>query len=463
MSSFNGNGKHATALVQPQYDLNVLPPHDEQAEEAVLGSIFLDPEIAIEVTAKLKPEAFYVTRNRDIYAAVYSLTERHEPVDYLTVTQEMRRAGNVQPDAEIHMNELVDFTNRIATSLNIGSYIRAVNGMHTRRKMLAAATATVKHAYDFKRKEDDCVADAGRAFLEVQQDLAAGTTTTARNAVGELMAHVEAMYARPDKSAVIGLPSGFTDLDKMTGGLQKGDLFIVAGRPGMGKSALMKDLAVTVCKAGKRVMFFSLEMSNEQVMTRIIAGESGIDSNRLKIGDLRDDEWTNFSKTSVRVGDWHLFLDDAAALTIPALRAKINRVYQQHGLDLVCVDYLQLMKGNAENRVQELGEITMGLKQIAREFKVPLVAGAQLSRALEQRNDKRPQLSDLRESGSIENDADIVSFIYRDEIYNPGTDAKNIAEILIGKNRNGPTGYTNLFFDKRLTAFKPLHRERVEL
>jgi len=240
-------------------------------------------------------------------------------------------------------------------------------------------------------------------------------------------------------------------------------LFIVAGRPGMGKSALMKDFAVTACKAGKRVMLFSLEMDAAQVMTRIISSETGIPSERIKSGDLRDDEWNNFTCISMQVADWRLWIDEGAALTIPALRAKVNRVYQQHGLDLIVVDYLQLMKGNAENRVQEIGEITMGLKQIAREFKVPLVAGAQLSRALEQRNDKRPQLSDLRESGSIENDADIVSFIYRDEIYNPSTDAKNVAEIHIGKNRNGPTGYVNLFFNKLLTAFKPLTRERVEL
>ena len=462
MSSFNGNGKHSKTLVNPSQGLLVLPPNDERAEEAVLGSLLIDPDLSLMVVAPiLNSSMFYIIKNGWIYECIMRLHERHDAVDALTLVGELERVGRL--DEIGGESYLAQLTNSVPTALNVETYAQSVANAYTRRRMIASASAIAKEAYDQSKHLDDCMAESGRAWLAIQQNQNTGTTVAARTAINSLAQHVEDMQARPDKSAVIGLTTGYTDLDKITGGLQKGDLFIVAGRPGMGKSALMKDFAVTACKAGKRVMLFSLEMDAAQVMTRIISSETGIPSERIKSGDLRDDEWNNFTCISMQVADWRLWIDEGAALTIPALRAKVNRVYQQHGLDLIVVDYLQLMKGNAENRVQEIGEITMGLKQIAREFKVPLVAGAQLSRALEQRNDKRPQLSDLRESGSIENDADIVSFIYRDEIYNPNTDAKNVAEIHIGKNRNGPTGYVNLFFNKLLTAFKPLTRERVEL
>lgn len=460
MSSFNGNGKHAAPLVQPQYEMGVLPPNNEQAEEAVLGSILLDPEVMVVVAPILKPEAFYHIRNKDIYAAMYALNERREPIDFLTVSQELRRNGTTEPNIEVYLSEL---TNMIATSLNVENYAKRVDAEYLRRRMLAAANGIVKQAYNQARPIDECIAEAGRALMEVQQGRNEGTTVAARKAVNELLQHVEDMHNRPDKNAVIGLTTGFADLDKQIGGLQKGDLIIVAARPGMGKSALMKDFAVAACKAQKKTMFFTLEMSNEQVTTRMVAGESGIPSERIKSADIRDDEWANLTKACTWVSDWPLWIDDAAALTIPALRAKVNRVYQQHGLDLIVVDYLQLMKAGGENRVQEIGEISMGLKQIAKEFRVPVVAGAQLSRTVEQRTDKRPMLSDLRESGSIEQDADIVAFIYRDGYYNEHSEAQNIAEIRVEKNRNGPTGHVKLFFDGRLTSFRKLARERIEL
>lgn len=461
MSSFNGNGKHATALAQPKFDGALLPPNNEDAELAVLGSILLDTDTAMmQVVPILTPEAFYHIQNRNVYAAMCALTVRHEPIDLLTVTQEMKRQGTIEPGTESFVSGL---TNGMFSSLNVAAYAKSVADEFVRRRMLGAASATAKLAYDHTRPTDDCLADAGRALMEVQQDRNSGSTIHARKAVNSLFERIEFLHGRPDKNVPLGLSTGYTDWDKLTDGGQPGDLIIVAARPSMGKSALLKDLAVSACKNKKNVAFSSLETSNEQLMTRIVCTETGIDSTRIRKGDLRDDEWANFTKKSMEISDWGLWMFDDVGLTIPALRAKVNRIYQQHGLDLICVDYLGLLTANSENRVQEVSQISRGLKEIAREFNVPLYAAAQLSRQVEQRPDKRPQLSDLRDSGSLEQDADVVAFIYRDEYYNDNTDQKNIANINIAKNRNGPTGRVDLFFDKRLTAFKPLHRERIEI
>ncbi len=456
---YNTNGKHAAPPAQPFYD-GVLPPSNQEAEEAVLGSLLIDPEMLVLVAPTLPAEAFYHQRNKEVYAAMCALDSRHEPIDFLTVAQELRRAGKSEPDSD---SFLAGLTNTIATSLNVEAYAARVVEAFTRRRMLAAANVIVKQAYAATQPIDECVATAGRALMDVQQDRNTGTTTSAKEAVGSLMARIQFMNERLDKTALLGLSTGFIDWDQMTSGSQAGDLILVAARPSMGKSALLKDLAVTACKAGKRAAFFSLETSTEQLMTRVISGETGIDLQRLRMGELRNDEWSCFTQASTRVSDWHLQSDDGVGLTVPALRAKVNRIYQRHGLDLILVDYLQLMQGSAENRVQEVGQISAGLKQIAREFNVPLIAAAQLSRNVESRPDKHPMLSDLRDSGSLEQDADVVAFIYRDEYYNAGTDQESVADINIAKNRNGPTGTLKLFFDKRLTTFRNLSRERIEL
>lgn len=457
----SGNGKYPPVTGQSLRE-SILPPNNQEAEEAVLGSLLNEPEASVWVVAPiLTPESFYHQRNAAVYAAICALQIRHEPIDLLTVSQELKRrgpAGDADPESY-----LAKLTNAVPTAMNAEHYANLVAAAFVRRRMLSAASEIAKLAYAQGREIDDCVADAGRALMDVQQDRNTGTSTTARTAINKLFQRIEFLHDRPDKNALLGLSTGYMDWDKMTSGSQAGDFIIVAARPGMGKSSLLKDLAVNACKSGKRAAFFTMETNTEQLMQRIVAGETGIDLQRLRLGDLRDDEWSNLTRMSMQTADWCLTVDDGGSLSVPALRAKVNRIYQQQGLDLILVDYLGLMHGNAENRVQEVTQISAGLKQIAREFNVPLIAAAQLSRNVEQRADKKPQLSDLRDSGSLEQDADIVAFIYRDEYYNPETDQKNIANINIAKNRNGPTGSLNLFFDKRLTSFKNLHRERVEL
>ena len=292
--------------------------------------------------------------------------------------------------------------------------------------------------------------------------------TPIRPVVSSFFERIE--YLNEHRDEPLGIPTGFHDLDKLTAGMQRGDLVIVAARPGVGKTSLMLNLAYTAAmKYKQRVALFSLEMGNEQLVQRFVASETGIDSQRLRRGDLKEDEWGALTRVSMRMSDMQMFLDDSPSLTPLDLRVKARRVYQEHGLDMIILDYLQLMQGEnsngrgMDNRVQEISYISRALKQIARELNVPLIAGSQLSRLVEQRADKRPMLSDLRESGSIEQDADIVMFIYRDEVYNPDTELKNIAEISIQKNRNGPTGKINLYFDNKLTSFKNLSKENVEL
>ena len=285
-------------------------------------------------------------------------------------------------------------------------------------------------------------------------------------AVRDYLNRMEELYERRDDP--LGLPTGFIDLDKLLGGLQKSDLNIVAARPGVGKTSFMLSIALNAARArqnGVRVAIFSLEMSREQLMQRFFSAETGINSQRLRIGDLDEPQWDRFVEATARLDKLRIFIDDTPAITVRDMQTKCRRLQQEYGLDLVIVDYLQLMSAGVktENRVQEISFISRNLKEIARELNVPVLVAAQLNRNLENRADKRPQLSDLRESGSIENDADIVTFIYRDALYNPNTDYPNQAEIIVAKHRNGPTGTVNLWFQKELTLFKNVRRNSIDL
>jgi replicative DNA helicase len=273
-------------------------------------------------------------------------------------------------------------------------------------------------------------------------------------------------YLYQHKGETIGVPTGFLNLDKMLGGMQKSDLIIIAARPGMGKTSLMVSFALNAArKYNQRVAIFSLEMSDEQLVQRLLAAETAIDSQRLRIGNLREEEWPNFLQASARLSETMLFIDDTPSISAMQVRTKARRLYAEYGLDLLIIDYLQLMQGerHENNRVQEISYLSRSLKGLARELNIPVVVASQLSRAVESRNDKRPLLSDLRESGSIEQDADIVMFIYRDDYYNPETDQQNIAEILISKHRNGPTGMVPLYFRKELAQFLEVEFMREEL
>ncbi|MFN4294550.1 MAG: replicative DNA helicase [Thermoflexales bacterium] len=445
-------------------DAFIVPPHSVEAEEAVLGSLLIDPEAVARVASFLTPDHFYVVKHQWIYEAMLRLHDRREPIDLLTVSSEL--AHNNRLDEVGGEPYIAQLTNAVPTALNVEAYARAVEGLAVRRRMINAAGEIARIAYDQSLPTQVFFEKSEATLFGVTEGHGEGHMVPIRKAVSDFFERLEYLHEHRDEP--LGIPTGYHDLDRLTGGLQKGDLIIVAARPGVGKTSLMLNIGYhAALKHRQRVAIFSLEMSNEQLVQRFIAAETGIDSQRLRIADLKDEEWGALTRISMQMADQMIFLDDTPSLSPLDLRVKARRIYQEYGLDLIIVDYLQLMSGEtgarSDNRVQEISYISRSLKAIARELKVPLVAGSQLSRLVEQRSDKRPMLSDLRESGSIEQDADIVLFIYRDELYNPDTEFKNIAEIHVAKNRNGPTGKAMLFFDKRLTSFKNLAKERIEL
>jgi replicative DNA helicase len=440
---------------------DVLPPHNAEAEEATLGSLLVDPTATPRVAAMLRPDDFYVVKNGWIFQALVALGER---ADLLTVSAELAAKSLLEESGgESYLAQLAA---GVPTALNVEAYARIVSDFSLRRRLIQSASEIARLAYDQAQPVDQVLEKSESSLFSVSDQRLSGQMLPIRKAVDEFFERVEYLHDHRDEP--LGIPTGYPDLDKLTGGLQKGDLVIIAARPGVGKTSLMLNVGYHAAfRHRQRVAIFSLEMSNEQLVQRFVASETGIDSQRLRIGDLREEEWGGLTKVCMQMADLYIFLDDTPSLSPLDLRVKARRIYQEYGLDLIVVDYLQLMQGEAgsrnDNRVQEISYISRALKGIARELKVPLVAGSQLSRLVEQRSDKRPMLSDLRESGSIEQDSDIVMFIYRDEIYNPDTEFKNIAEISVAKNRNGPTGKASLYFDKRLTSFKNLAKEKIQL
>ncbi len=440
-----------------------LPPHNYEAEEAVLGSLLIDPDAIFEVASFLRPDAFYRVQNRWIYEAILALSERREPIDFLTLTDELRRREKLEEiGGEAYVIGLV---NTVPTSINARTYGRIVEAAATRRKLISAASTIANLAYDEVEDITVVIDRAEQTLFGVSEERTTRDLVPVKQIARDYLERIEELHARGDD--VIGVPTGFTDLDRLLGGLNKSDLIILAARPGMGKTALQNTIALNAARRhGKRIAIFNLEMSGEQLVQRMIAADTRIDSQRLRRGDIHEHEWPIFMEAIGRLSETHLFIDDTPALTPMQLRTKCRRLYAEHGLDLIVVDYLQLMQSeySNNNRVQEISEISRGLKTLARELDVPVLAAAQLSRAVEQRQDKHPQLADLRDSGSIEQDADIVMFIYRDEYYNPETTERpNIAEINIAKHRNGPTGSIDLFWHAKLATFRNLQRQEISL
>jgi replicative DNA helicase len=338
--------------------------------------------------------------------------------------------------------------------LHAAAYGRMIEETALRRRLIAAAGEIVQLAYELDLDIDQVIDRSEQHLFAVSERRISRDLRPIRDVITDYFERIQ--YLSDHRGEVVGVPTGFIDLDRLLGGLQKSDLIIVAARPGIGKTSLLLSMALTAArKHNQRVAIFSLEMSAEQLVQRLIASETGIDQHRLRMGDLHDDDWPLFMEATGRLSEAKVWIDDTPSLTSLQMRTKCRRLYAEHGLDLIIIDYLQLMQGDfrSENRVQEISNISRNLKSLARELNVPVMAAAQLSRAVEQRQDKRPILSDLRESGSIEQDADVVMFIYRDEVYNPETEKKNIAEIHIAKHRNGPTGMVELYFRSHLTQF----------
>ncbi|MCO5182357.1 MAG: replicative DNA helicase [Anaerolineae bacterium] len=440
-----------------------LPPHNLEAEEAVLGSLLIDPDAIFEVSSFLKPDAFYREQNRWIYDAILDLNDRREPLDFITLTAILRQRDQLEELGG--EGYLIDLINAVPTSVNAQYYGRIVESHALRRALLQSASKIANMAYDEKEDVNVIIDRAEQSLFSISEERTTRDLTSVKQIARDYLERIERLRELGDD--VIGVPTGFTDLDRLLGGLNKSDLLIVAARPGMGKTAFQIRMALTAARRyDKRVAMFNLEMSGEQLLQRMVAMETQIDSQRLRRGKLLESEMPVFYETIGRLSESHIFIDDTPGVTPRDLRTKCRRLYAEHGIDLVMVDYLQLMQSDHSNnnRVQEISEISRGLKLLARELDVPVVAAAQLSRAVESRQDKHPMLSDLRDSGSIEQDADIVMFIYRDEYYNPETTERpNIAEISIAKHRNGPTGSIDLYWHSQLATFNNLQRQSVDL
>ena len=440
-----------------------LPPHSIEAEEALLGSLLIDPDALFEVNSFLRPDAFYRTQNRWIYEAILRLSDRREPVDLITLTEELRRLEQLEDiGGEAYVINLI---NMVPTAINAPNYGRLVEAAAIRRKLVSAASAIANLAYDEKEDINVVIDRSEQTLFSISEERTTRDLVPIRQIAGEYLDRIQELRERGED--FVGIPTGFTELDRLLGGLNKSDLIIVAARPGMGKTSLQNAIALTAAnKYGKRIAMFNLEMSGEQLVQRMIAAETRIDSQRLRRGQLAEHEMPIFMEAVGRLSETRIFIDDTPSISPNQLRTKCRRLYAEHGLDLVMIDYLQLMQAEraTNNRVQEISEISRGLKGLARELNVPVIAAAQLSRAVEQRQEKRPLLSDLRDSGSIEQDADIVMFIYRDEYYNPDTTERpNIAELNIAKHSNGPTGTIDLYWHGKLATFRNLQRQEINL
>jgi replicative DNA helicase len=428
-------------------------PHSREAEEAVVGAVLINPEAYYDVVQFLAADDFYIHRHKWIWEAFTSLHEQRIPVDMLTLSEELDRKNQL---AEIGgPGYLTSLVNQVPSSLNAESYGRIVEGHSIRRKMIDAANKIASIAYNEDSSVDHVMDEAEKAVFNVSERRLKHDLQPISAVLSDYYDRIDDLAKRDDE--IFGVPTGFVDLDKILGGLQPSDLLIIAGRPGQGKSGFLLSIAKNAGLTHKKhVAIFSLEMSNEQVVQRLIAQETGIDSQRLRNGKLREDEWPLFTHAIEVFSDTHIYLDDTPAITPLQLRTKCRRLHMEFGIDLVMIDYLQLMGGDTrtDNRVQEVSYISRNLKVLARELNVPVLAAAQLSRAVEQRSDKRPILSDLRESGSLEQDADIVMFIYRPDQYEKETDKQNVAEIIVSKHRNGPVGSVELIFRSALAKFE---------
>ena len=437
-------------------------PANPEAEESVLGALLIDPDAVIRVASFLRADDFYREKNGWIYQAILDLHERRQPADFITVVDELERRNQLQETGGA--TYITTLINNTPTAVHVEHYAHIVERTATLRRLIGAAGNIAALAYEEADDLDELVDRAEQLIFSVSERRVRRDLTPVRQIMHGVVDRID--FLQRHKGGILGVPSGFSKIDKVLGGFQKSDLIVLAARPGVGKTSLALNIAVNAAKRhAQRVAFFSMEMSNEQLVQRLLAAETGINQQRLRMGEIEDDEWQMLVEAAGVLSDTLLFIDDTPAMSALELRTKARRLQAEFGLDLVIVDYLQLMRGEArsENRVQEISYITRSLKSLARELEAPLIAISQLSRAVESRSDHKPILSDLRESGSIEQDSDIVMFIYREELIKENTERKNIADIIVAKHRNGPTDTVPLYFDKELTRFADLELTRQAL
>ncbi|MGI6607258.1 MAG: replicative DNA helicase [Peptococcia bacterium] len=437
--------------------LEKLPPYNLEAEQAVLGSMMIDKEavyIALEV---LQPEDFYKEAHQILFTTIVGLEAKGDPVDMVTLTEELHRLNEVEKVGGI--GYVAEVANVVPTAANARHYAEIVAEKSILRKLIRVSTNIANRCYEDQEETRELLDNAEKMILEIADERNFSGLVPLKQVLGETLEKIE--YMSGNKGNITGIPSFFADLDSMTSGWQPSDLIILAARPAMGKTSFGLNMAQNAAlKAKKPVAVFSLEMSKEQLVQRIMSSEAMIDQHKLRTGRLMDEEWVRLTKASQPLSMAELYIDDTPAISVLELRAKARRLKAEKGLSLIVIDYLQLMQvgKRSENRQQEISEISRSLKALARELNVPIIALSQLSRAVEQSPDKRPSLSHLRESGALEQDADLVMFIYREDYYIQESEKPGIAEIIIAKHRNGPTGTVELGFIKEFTKFVNLDR-----
>lgn len=437
-------------------------PFSQEAEEAVLGAILINPDSYLTIASFLTADDFFILRHRYIWDALTRISQRNEKPDFVTVQDELRALGQL---SEIGGPAFIlNLINNTPTSIHAEVYARLVERASTRRKLLTAADQIKGLALDETLNLEKVVSESESRLFGVTESTIRRDIQPIGTAINEYFERVEVLMQSP--AAMQGLPTGFRDLDQLLGGLQRSDLLIFAGRPGMGKTSFLLSVALNAAKVDARIAIFTMEMGADQIVQRFMAMETGINTQKLRTGQLNQQEYSKFVHSAGVLGELPIFIDDTPAMSPVQMRTKCRRIQHEHGLDLVIVDYLQLMSGGGtfeNNRVQEISYISRSLKEMARELQVPVFSAAQLSRAVEQRQDKHPQLSDLRESGSLEQDADIVAFLYREVAYNEATENPNKAEVIIAKHRNGPTDTISLHYERQLTKFLDARPHKIDL
>jgi len=438
-----------------------LPPQNIEAEQSILGGILIENEALNRVLETLEEKDFYREAHQKIFKCMIGLSEKNEPLDLITLTNALKKRKELEEvGGASYLASIVD---SVPTAANIFYYAKIVKEKAILRKLISTATEIITQSYQERKDLDDFLDEAEQAIFRISEHQVKPAFYPVKDVVKESFKLIEKLYEK--KELITGVPSGFKDLDKKTAGFQPADLIIVAGRPSMGKTAFCLNIAQYAAITTRvPTAIFSLEMSKEQLAIRMLCSESRVDSARLRSGFLGESDWPKLTMAAGVLSDAPIFIDDAAAISVLELRAKARRLKAERGLGLVVVDYLQLMRGRSgvERREQEISEISRSLKALAKELNIPVIAISQLSRKAEDRPGRRPQLSDLRESGAIEQDADVILFIYRDEVYNPDSDHKGVSEVIIGKQRNGPTGKVDLSFVSEYTTFKDLFRGEYE-
>jgi replicative DNA helicase len=439
-------------MKQIEDTIDKLPPQNLEAEQTVLGAIMLENTALYKTVEILKSEDFYRGSHRKIYRGMLELLEKNEPIDIITLSDHLRKKNELEEvGGASYLSSLV---NSVPTTANVVYHSKIITSQAIMRSLITAATDIISKVYEGQSDADEMLDFAEKTIFAISEKKLSASFTPLNTLIKDSFEHIEQLYDR--RHIISGIPSGFKDLDELTTGFQEGDLIIIGGRPSMGKTALSLNIAQYSAKESKKpVAIFSLEMSKRQLAMRMLCSEANVDSNSIRKGIIKKSDWHKLTSAASNLGDAPIYIDDSSDITALEMRAKARRLKLEHGLGLVIVDYLQLMRGRsgAERREQEISEISRSLKSLARELSVPVIALSQLNRAVESRKPKPiPNLSDLRESGAIEQDADLILFLFREEVYNKEAE-KGKAELFIAKQRNGPTGEINLSFISSSTKF----------